>query len=202
MNKATRFQMLVLVMVVLLALGVPTRLFAQRQSEDASLQKAREETEVVLDLGRLLGFIYRMVEEHPNLELSREQAVALRELMGEIRTTSRLTAPTARSMTARIEDGILTPAQLIHTDRLWIESERNRASATAQGSGVSARAGAGSRSTAPGTGTASDSGAAPAGSLAAYAAGGPYNPLIDTARQQGQDFEALYAYVRARAGNR
>ena len=186
--------------IVALVVMLPLQLPAQRHSEDPALQKARVETELVLDLGRLIGFIQRMLEERPDLELSREQAVALADLLGEIRTTSRLTGAAARSMTARIENDILNARQLQHTDRLWIESEQSRLAATA-GTGSGARAGAGSGS-APGAGASAEGGAPPAGSLAAYAAGGPYNPLIDTSRRQGEDFEALFAYVRARAGRR
>jgi len=186
--------------IVSLVVMLPLQLPAQRQSEDPALQKARVETEQVLDLGRLIGFIQRMVEERPDLELSREQAGALADLLGEVRTTSRLTGATARSMTARIENDILSAGQLQHTDRLWIEAEQIRQSAT-PGTGTGARSGAGSGST-PGAGTEAEGGAPPAGSLAAYAAGGPYNPLVDTSRRQGEDFEALLAYVRARAGRR
>ncbi|MCA1754538.1 MAG: hypothetical protein LC641_07575, partial [Spirochaeta sp.] len=106
---------LILTLFMLSALQLP----AQRQSEDPALQKARQETELVLDLGRLIGFIQRMVEERPDLEISREQAAALADLLGEIRTTSRLTGATARSMTSRIENDILNVEQLQHTDRLW-----------------------------------------------------------------------------------
>ncbi|MFN2311490.1 MAG: hypothetical protein ABR590_05485 [Spirochaetia bacterium] len=128
--------------LTLFMLSAP-QLPAQRHSEDPALQKARQETELVLDLGRLIGFIQRMVEERPDLEISREQAAALADLLGEIRTTSRLTGATARSMTSRIENDILNVEQLQHTDRLWIESEQSRL-AQEPGSGVGARAGAGS----------------------------------------------------------
>ncbi|TVR91918.1 MAG: hypothetical protein EA428_04680 [Spirochaetaceae bacterium] len=191
---------LVLCFGLTLVVMIPLQLPAQRHSEDPALQKARQETELVLDLGRLIGFLWRMVEDRPDLEISREQAAQLADLLGEIRTTSRLNGAVARSMTARIENDILNPAQLQYSDRLWIESEQNRLAAE-PGSGAGARAGAGSGST-PGTGAAAEGGAAPAGSLAAYAAGGPYNPLIDSSRQQSQDVEALFAYVRARAGRR
>lgn len=186
--------------IVTLAVILPLQLPAQRNSEDPALQKARVETEQVLDLGRLIGFIQQMVEERPDLELSREQAGELAGLLGEIRTTTRLTGSTARSMTARIENDILNAGQLQHADRLWIEAEQIRQVAT-PGTGTGARAGAGSGST-PGAGTDAEGGAPPAGSLAAYAAGGPYNPLVDTSRRQGEDFEALFAYVRARANRR
>lgn len=194
MSKFSFFVGFIVTLVVMLPLQLP----AQRNSEDPALQKARVETEQVLDLGRLIGFIQRMVEERPDLELSREQAGELADLLGEIRTTTRLTGSTARSMTARIESDILNSGQLQHTDRLWIEAEQIRQAAT-PGTGAGARAGAGST---PGTGADAEGGAPPAGSLAAYAAGGPYNPLVDTSRRQGEDFEALLAYVRARANSR
>lgn len=176
-----------------------TMLYAQAPTSDPAMQRAREETQVVLDLGRLIGFVDRMDAEQPGLGLSRDQARELAELMGEIRSTARLTPARAEAMMTRIEDDILTPAQLLHTDRIWIESEREAARTTGTGS---PRSGSGT----PGSGGGPRSGqqgvtgaAEPVeGSLASYLAGGPYNPLIDTERPRGRDFETFYQRLRER----
>lgn len=149
-------------------------------SSDPALQRARQETMVVLDLGRLISFVGRMDEEGGAHRLSSAQARRLVRLMGEVQTTSRLTPAIAERMMAEIEDDILTAGQLLRVDMLWAEADRTRSPSAA---GTSGRQG-------------NEGGAE--GSLSSYAAGGPFNPLTDASRPQGQEFEELYERLRSR----
>ncbi|TVR61633.1 MAG: hypothetical protein EA426_03060 [Spirochaetaceae bacterium] len=167
---------------------------AQQHASDPAMQKAREETQVVLDFARFLGIVLRMVEQEPTLGLSSAQARQLLDVLSDVRTTSRLTATNARRMMGYIEDDILTAQQLMFTDRVWMQSSGERSSAGASGS-----QNRGSNTTGEQSGTGSEA-SANAGALSSYASGGPYNPLSDTTRRQGQDFEALYEYALSRAG--
>lgn len=149
---------------------------------DPAMIRAREEVAVVLDLGRLIGFVHRVDTEVPPLAITPGQAQQLVRIMQQIRTTSRLTPRIAEAMMLEIEDSILTGAQLLQVDRFWAEADRLRESGTAP-SDAAARQGA--------------EGSGP-GALSSYVAGGPYNPLIDTNRPQGQDFEAFLTRLQQR----
>lgn len=149
---------------------------------DPAMIRAREEVAVVLDLGRLIGFVHRVDTEVPHLAITPGQAQQLVRIMQQIRTTSRLTPRIAEAMMLEIEDSILTGAQLLQVDRFWAEADRLRESGTAP-SDAAARQGA--------------EGSGP-GALSSYVAGGPYNPLIDTNRPQGQDFEAFLTRLQQR----
>ena len=177
-----------------------THLPAQVRGDDAQMRAAREEAEIVLDLGRLLGFVYRMTTEREELRLSDAQAVRLLEVVDQIRAESRLDGEKAGRYMARIEDDILTASQLIHTDRLWITSERSRSNEAA-GSATQQQRGGRNNSAATGSGASATAEGA-AGDLATFAAGGAYNPLIDEDRHQGRDVAALHAYLRERTGRR
>lgn len=173
----------------------------QSQSTDPAMQRARQETQVVLDLGRLIGFVDRMDVEQPGLGLSRGQSEEMVRLMGEIKATTRFTPALAERMMERIEEEILTPRQLMFTDRIWAESERSAANASGARAGTRVGAGSGAGSGAASgtaTGTASSNSDPAPGTLASYAAGGPYNPLVDTSRPQGEQFEAFYRRLRNR----
>jgi hypothetical protein len=204
--KTVKTVALTLLLLVGMVFGI-TVVHAQAPMSDPAMQRARQETQVVLDLGRLIGFVDRMDAEQPGLRLSREQARELVALMGEIRTTARLTPALAEAMMVRIEDDILTPAQLLHTDRFWIQSERSAAGtgtgAPRSGAGTPGSAG-GSQSGRQGSADTRTNGTAgtaePAeGSLASYIAGGPYNPLADTDRPRGREFETFYQRLRERS---
>ncbi len=158
---------------------------AQQQSASAQMQALRAELEVVSDLGRLLGFILRMQNEQDSLALSGDQLRSLWQLSEEIHRSERLTPARAEQMMLRIEDEILDPRQLMYTDQQFLNREETRV----PGSGPSARGTAGSAGS-PGAGSSGGDGSS-SGTIATYAAGGPYNPLLDTSRQLGQDFEAL-----------
>ncbi|WP_076489680.1 hypothetical protein [Alkalispirochaeta americana] len=193
-----------MISILCLVLLVSPALAAQRRVDDAALRTAREETEIILDLGRLLGFVHRMTQESPELDFESDQAREMLEILEEIRGTPRMTPTRARTMIQRIEDTILTAAQLAYTDRLWINAQRNdqrntqnsraESASSGQESASASRAGPGSSSR---QGTSTEDGA-PAGSLASYAAGGPYNPMTETGRRHAEDFEALYAYLQTK----
>ncbi len=195
------------VVAALLSLLLVSPAFGQTRG-NTELQAARAEAETVLDLGRLLGFVYRMTTEFEALELSDSQVREMLEILRQIRGTARLDGPTAEGYMTRIEDRILTAGQLIHTDRLWIQSERDRGN-DGSGTGVAqqrgASRGAGDERTGEGSGTSSEHQSertADAGELAVFAAGGDFNPLLDTSRPQGQSFEALYTYLDDRIKGR
>ena len=202
--RASRWYPLV---AALLSLLLVSPAFGQARG-NTELQAARAESETVLDLGRLLGFVYRMTTEFEALELSDSQVRELLEILQQIRATARLDGPTAEAYMIRIEDRILTAAQLIHTDRLWIQAERARGNdgsgtGVAQQRGVSR--GAGDDRTGEGSGTSNEHQSdrtAEAGELAVFAAGGDFNPLLDASRPQGESFEALSAYLDDRIQGR
>ncbi len=151
-------------------------------STDPAMMRAREEVAVVLDLGRLIGFVSRVDAEVPHLAITSAQAEQLVRIMREIRTTSRLTPRVAEAMMLEIEDSVLTGAQLLQVDRFWAEADRLRESGAAQGTPATRQGAEGSSP----------------GALSSYVAGGPYNPLIDTSRPQGQEFEAFFTRLQQR----
>ena len=182
--------------------GPGPTLSAQTGAPDPAMQRARQETQVILDLGRLINFVDRMDSEQQNLRLTREQARHLARLMGEIKSTSRLTPAVAERLMQEIEDDVLTPRQLMHTDRIWAEAERSVESGAARSgsSGGGTRAGQRSSASSGGSAEGTASGEPAPGSLASYLAGGPYNPLADTARPQGEQFEAFHLRLLERTG--
>lgn len=168
--------------VISLALGLVIAATAAAQStdQDPAVQAAKEETAVVFDLGRMFGYISTMDEEEPSLRLIGDQVRELYVIMTSIRALDRIEPDQADEWLVTIEDDILTPAQLIYVDRLYIE----RASETR---------------TADGTGSGNGSGGGSAsGSIATYIAGGRFNPIVDTSKTMGQDFEAFYRELAGR----
>lgn len=178
----------------LLLLAAAAAAPAQEQSASAQMQALRAELEVVSELGRLLGFILRMQNEAESLALNGDQLRSLWQLTEEIRRSERLTPERAEQMILRIEDEILEPRQLMYTDQQFLNREETRV----PGSGPSARGAPGSSGSAgsPAAGSPGGDGSS-SGTIATYAAGGPYNPLLDTSRQLGQDFEALSRLLQA-----
>jgi len=162
-------------MVLALAMAVAAAGAAVAQTTpDPAVQEAREETAVVFDLGRVFGFIRTMEEENASLRLSAEQVRELYVIMTEIRRTERMDPDQADEWLASIEDEILTPAQLVAVDKLYLARETTRGSGTGAGSGAGG-----------GTGDAT-------GSIATYIAGGKFNPILDTSKSMGADFAAFY----------
>ena len=181
----TQRGLLLTLAAILLLIAAAPAAPAQDHSASAQMQALRAELEVVSELGRLLGFILRMQHEQDSLALSGDQQRSLWQLSEEIHRSARLTPTRAEQMMLRIEDEILDPRQLMYTDQQFLNREETRV----PGSGPSARGTAGSAGS-PGAGSSGGDGSS-SGTIATYAAGGPYNPLLDTSRQLGQDFEAL-----------
>ena len=180
------------VCIVMMLMAVAVATFAQDHASDPTSARLREELAVVTDLGRLLGFILRMDTEQPTLALNRAQVDRLWQITEEIDRTDRLTPARSRAMMQEIEDTILSPAQLMHTDQLFLNREQSRVPGA--GSGAAGSAGNPGSTGTPGARGGADSG----GLIAAYQAGGPYNPIRDQARQLGQDFAALRTHLSKR----
>lgn len=179
-------------LLVLTSLAGAPLLPAQTHGGDPASARLREELAVVTDVGRLLGFVYRMEQEQPALSLSRDQVNRLSRITDEIHRTDRMTPARARAMMDEIEDRILTAAQLTYTDQLFLNREQSRVPGA--GGGTPAAGGPGNPGGTPGARAGSDAG----GQIAAYEAGGPYNPIRDQATRLGQDFTALRAHLDVR----
>lgn len=160
---------------LLLALA-PLAGFAQTPSEDPAVQKAKEETAVVYDLGRVFGYLAAMEKDAPKLVLTRDQLVKLVEIMNTIKATKRFVPREAEKLLVRIEDTILTAAQLAYVDKLAIEKAATRGTGTGEGAG---------------------SGSGP---LMTYIAGGDFNPMLDTTKTLGKDFAAFHDYAKKKIG--
>jgi hypothetical protein len=159
--------------------------WAQDHAGDSAARKAREETEVVFDLGRMFQFLQTMESEQPALSLSATQARDLLVIMTEIRRAARIDGRMAERWIKTIEDRILTVAQLTYVDRLSIA----RVSTSARGTG----AGTGSGNS--NAGAASETGS---GSMSSFIAGGAFNPIVDMTRTMGQDFQTYFESLMAR----
>jgi len=204
MNRTQVKQLHVGLLTLILLVTVGTSLFGQSsRRDDPAVIRARQEMEVAQDLGRLLGFIYQMVQEESRLALTTNQSRNLHGLITQVLQTTRLDARTAEAFILRIEDTILTPAQLLYTDRLFAARDATRmpsqTSQTTTPSGTGTPQGTGSGRTTSGTpGTPSTDGSTEGGIVTVYMNGGPYNPLTDISRQQGQDVAALLRYLATR----
>jgi len=175
----------VFVMLVMMTVLVPALSFGQSTAmTDPAMAAAREEMNMAQDLGRLFGFILRMIEEEPRLDLSVTQARQLHGVIDRVLATSRMDGDTTDEFFIEIEDAILSPAQLLYTDKLFTEWEATRPPA---GSGQG-------RSATSGTAETGTSG----GSVTTFMNGGAYNPLTDTTKQQGQDTAELKALLARR----
>jgi hypothetical protein len=160
---------------LLLALA-PLVAFAQTAAEDPAIQKAKDETAVVYDLGRVFGYLATMDKEAPKLVLSRDQLLKLMDVMTTIKATKRFVPKEAEKLLVKIEDTILTAAQLAYVDQLAIAKAATRGTGTGEGAG---------------------SGSGP---LTTYIAGGDFNPMLDTSKTLGKDFAAFYDYAAKKVG--
>lgn len=185
-----RMQRVVCALTVLITVVVP--LTSQTRGGSTDVQEAREELNSMLDLGRMFGFVLTMSSEHASLRLSDAQATELLEITREVRQTTRLTGIAAETYLTRIEDEILSARQLIATDQLWIASDEGQQRGAGRGSG-------GQTGTPVADGTEQTE---PISELAAFAAGGDFNPLVDSERPQGESLLALISYLEDRLGSR
>ena len=174
---------ILVVLLVMMSVFVPAIGFSQATAQtDPAMAAAREEMNMAQDLGRFFGFILQMIEEEPRLNLTSPQARQLHGVIERVLATVRLDGETTEEFFIEIEDDILTPAQLLYTDKLFAEREATRVPAgTGQGR----------------SGTTTDASAA-GGSVTTFMNGGAYNPLTDTTKQQGQDTAELKALLARR----
>ncbi len=163
-------KLFIITLLVLLPLGA---VMAQTSPDDPAIIKAKEETKVVFDLGRLFGYLNTMEKEEKNLALSRDQLEEIYRIMAVLRQTDRVEPDTAETMLVNLEDNILTPDQLMYTDQLAIEKMQTRTPGTGGGGG---------------------------GQITSYIAGGPFNPMKDPSKNIGKDFETFFNYAAKKLG--
>jgi hypothetical protein len=163
-----------------LATLVGTLSFAQSGSTDPAIQKAREETLVVYDLGRMFGYLNGITKDSKVAALTTDQLKKLHDIALEIEKIKRLEPPKAKALLTQIEDKILTPAQLVAVDKLAAAAAKERAATQTAG-----------------TGTGSSSGG---NVLASYVSGGDFNPILDKTKTMGQDFYAFIQYAAKKIG--
>ncbi|RKX92008.1 MAG: hypothetical protein DRP59_06435 [Spirochaetes bacterium] len=159
-------KIIVIALLVLVPLGT---VIAQTSPDDPALIKAKEETAVVFDLGRMFGYLNTMVSEEKKLALSDEQMTILYSIMETLLQKERVEPDTADEMLVRIEDEILTPDQLMYTDQLAIEKLESRTPGAGGGSG--------------------------GGQITNYIAGGAFNPMKDPSKNMGKDFDTFFTYL-------
>ncbi|AFG38343.1 hypothetical protein [Spirochaeta africana] len=166
------------------------------RGSSSEFEELRQEIEVINELGRLFGFIVRMHEEESELKLTTQQAGLLELIVEEIYAVERLVPARAQQVLQEIEAEILTPEQLRYTDRLFLSRQQTQRTATTGSRQQNDQRSAGRSSTAgDGTGTEEQAGSPP-DSLAAFVAGGAFNPLRDSDRQAGQDILRLRALLQ------
>ena len=163
-------------MIFLVALTAGT-VSAQTSADDPEIQKAKEETALVFDLGRYFGFIYQMHAEESKLALAAGQMDEIFRIMQTIKSLERIEPEEAEKLLVRLEDEILTPDQLIYVDQLAIERMEARDTSTEQNT--------------PGSG---------AGQILSYIGGGAFNPMTDERKTIGKDFAAFYNYLAKKVG--
>ncbi|MFZ4617163.1 MAG: hypothetical protein ACOYM2_13325 [Rectinemataceae bacterium] len=171
-HSSRKFGLLALATILLV--GIATA----QASSDPVLLKAKEETLVVFDLGRMFGYLDDMVKDGKTPALSSDQLRKIYDIMVEVRSIERIEPAKAKVLLSQIEDRILTPAQLMATDKLAAAGTLTRAAN--QGSGPGAKGG-----TSP---------------LVSFVAGGDFNPIMDTSKTMGKDFQSFYAFVSKKLG--
>ena len=168
------------IMLVLLLLMMP--LLVMAQSDDPEIAKAKEEAAVIFDLGRFFGFLNTMEEEAPELALSKDQMKEIYNILDLFLKSERIEADDAEEKLLYMEEELLTPDQLIYVDELAIARMENREGGTKSGTGSGSSGGSGG------------------GLLAAYAAGGAFNPLTDPSKPIGEDVAAFFDYLKKKLG--
>ncbi len=149
-------------------------------STDPAIQKAREETLVVYDLGRMFGYLNGIEKDSKIADLTTDQLKKLHDIALEIEKTKRMEPARAKVLLTQIEDKILTPAQLVAVDKLAAAAAKERTATQTAG-----------------TGSGSSSGG---NILASYVAGGDFNPVLDKTKPMGQDFYAFLQYAAKKVG--
>ncbi len=155
-------------LLVLLPLAV---VMAQSSPDDPAIIKAKEETAVVFDIGRLFGYLNTMENEEKSLALTKDQLEEIYKIMTVLKRTDRVEPDIADSLLANLEDNILTPDQLMYTDQLAIAKMETRTAGTGGG-----------------------------GQITNYIAGGAFNPMKDPSKNIGKDFDVFFHYVTKKLG--
>jgi hypothetical protein len=171
-TKTTR----TLLTLSVLAMLLPFAAFAQTSPDDPAVQAAKEKTAVVFDLGRMFGYLQTLENDFPKIALSASQLNEVYGIMTTIKATKRMDPSLAEELLLRIEDKVLTPAQLTQVDQIAIAkmNERETSSTNQSGSG--------------------------GGQITSYIAGGPFNPMTDATKTIGKDFEAYFQYLSKKLG--
>ncbi len=164
-----------IILLVVLVFIIPVLAMAQTSPDDPEIQKAKEETAVVFDLGRLFGYLQTMEKEAKDLALNENQLAEIYSIMKEIKSMERVEPEVADKLLTHLEDDVLTPDQLMYTDQLAIarEAERQTRTPGSRGGG---------------------------GQITSYIAGGPFNPMADPSKTMGKDFAAFFDYVSKKLG--
>ena len=163
-----------IVLLVVLVLMIPALAIAQTSPDDPEIQKAKEETAVVFDLGRLFGYLQTMEKDQKNLALNNSQLIEIYSIMKDLKTMERVEPKWADERLTQLEDNILTPDQLMYTDQLAIAREAEQETKT------------------PGSGGG--------GQITSYIAGGAFNPMADPSKTIGKDFASFFDYVSKKLG--
>jgi hypothetical protein len=171
---------IIVVMLAILAVSA-AGVSAQSTDQDPAVRAAKEETEVVYDLGRFFGYVWRLQQEYADLGLSRAQMESFYEVMEEIVQESRIEPDWAEEVYERLELDVLDVEQLMQVDMFVLERDETRSTGTGTGSGNS------------GSGTGS-------GPILTYIEGGAFNPIVDDTKSQGQDFLEFHAYLKGQLG--
>ena len=163
-------------MLAVLFLLVAWAALTAQTTPDPAIQKAKEETVVVYDLGRFFGYVLQMHQENAKLALTPDQQEEIAGYIEEIRAMTRIEAAWAEETLEYLELDLLTPAQLMMVDQLAIAWQNSRESTSGTGTGTGASGGS--------------------GPIASYVAGGPFNPIVDETKSIGANMKALYDLLK------
>jgi hypothetical protein len=159
--------------------------FSQGTEPDPGVQKAKEETVVVYDMGRFFGYVNTMITEDSGITLTPAQFETFFEIMQEIRNLERIEPNWADDTLDYLELDVLTVDQLMYVDEIALARIANRENQSGAGAGTGAGA------------TRAESGAGP---IQAYITGGAFNPIIDETKSIGEDFFELLNYISEELG--
>ncbi|MDA3809131.1 MAG: hypothetical protein PF518_02260 [Spirochaetaceae bacterium] len=144
------------------------------QSDDPAIQKAKEETAVIFDLGRFFGYLHTMEQDAKELALTKNQMTEIYNTLTGLLKIERVEIADADETLLYLEEELLTLDQLIYVDELAMEKMNTRISGSGTGSG--------------------------GGQLANYVAGGAFNPLTDQSKTIGKDVSGFMEYLKKKLG--
>ena len=162
-------------LVLVLGTLVLGSLMAQT-TQDPAIAAAKAKLEVVYDLGRVFSYIYTMDTKEKTLALTASQVKALLGYAEAIRSDQRIEPEEAEAMLDKIENTVLNAKQLMYIDQLAIERMNTK-------------------TTTAGTNAGSSTGTSP---VQSYINGGPFNPMLDTTKTIGKDFQTAYNYLKGK----